>query len=256
MRGAAAGAVVLAIVPGRAVNSLLVYALLAAGANVVGGLGAARYSAHHRGARQLLVAFGAGFMLAVALLAMLPAALESGAETASWVLAGYLIVYLAEQFLPAHDQSADGDRRLEAWVAVAALFGLLLHAFFDGVAIASGLRAGATLGAVIAAAILLHKVTEGLTVASVMLCGGGSNRRVLAAVLLLAGVSAAGVFLTASVAALQRHGMALSGGVTIYVAASHLIPDVHRDGRRSATLATFAGVAVFYAAWRLMGGEG
>ena len=45
----------------------------------------------------------------------------------------------------------------------------------------------------------------------------------------------------------QRHGLALSGGVTLYVAASNLVPEF--QGKRGWRLpaAFFAGAAIFYA---------
>src|SRR5437879_2414953 len=56
----------------------------------------------------------------------------------------------------------------------------------------------------------------------------------------------AGVALTDQISFLIHHGLALSAGVTIYVAASNLVPEF--QGKRGWTLPTafFAGAATFY----------
>src|SRR5208283_3087701 len=63
-----------------------------------------------------------------------------------------------------------------AHASYAALLGLGIHTFFDGVAIASGLLVSTSLGLVIFLAIFLHKLPEGFTVASLMLASGQSRR--------------------------------------------------------------------------------
>ncbi|HEY8104874.1 MAG TPA: hypothetical protein VIE46_02140, partial [Gemmatimonadales bacterium] len=54
-----------------------------------------------------------------------------------------------------------------------------------------------------------------------------------------------GVVLTEAVAPLARHGLALSAGVTLYVAASNLVPELQHRRRGPPTLAFLGGVAVF-----------
>src|SRR5947209_4285859 len=76
---------------------------------------------------------------------------------------------------------------------------------------------------------------EGFTIASVMLASGRSRRLAWGASVLLGAATFAGVL---TMALLRRHvdvGLPLSGGVTIYVAASDLMPEVNRD-RKSTRL--------------------
>ena len=63
-----------------------------------------------------------------------------------------------------------------AHASSAALLGLGIHTFFDGVAIASGLLVSTWLGGIIFIAIFLHKLPEGFTVASLMLASGRSRK--------------------------------------------------------------------------------
>ena len=126
------------------------------------------------------------------------------------------------------------------------MVGLLLHTFFDGVAIASAFLVRPSLGVLVFLAILLHKLPEGVTVSSLMLAGGRSAPQAIGAAALLGVATLAGVVFTDQIPFLVRHGLALSAGVTIYVAASNLVPEF--QGKRGWTLPGmfFAGAAAFY----------
>jgi zinc and cadmium transporter len=239
------------------VNTALVYALFAAGANLVGGLVITTASPRGRLSQRMLIGFGAGFMLAVALLAMVPHALEAGEDAALGILAGYLLVHFTQHVITPHFHFGEETHQHEMvnrWIGITALLGLLLHTFFDGVAIASGFGVGTELGLLIFTAILLHKIPEGVTVASIMLASGNSKARALGGVLLLGVTTVLGVLLTAYVAPLEHHGLALSAGVTIYVAASNLIPEVQKERGLHFAGSVFLGVALYYTARLLLAG--
>lgn len=210
-----------------------------------------------RRSQRLLIGFGAGFMLAVALLAMVPHALAGGEDAAVGVLFGYLLVHLTQHVITPHFHFGEETHQHEMvnrWVGITALLGLLLHTFFDGVAIASGFGVDAKLGLLIFTAILLHKIPEGVTVASIMLASGNSSGRAIAAVVLLGVSTILGVLLTSFVAPLQHHGLALSAGVTIYVAASNLVPEVQKERGLHFAGSVFLGVALYYVARLLLAG--
>jgi zinc and cadmium transporter len=235
----------------------LLYALVAAGANLLGGLVITTSSLQGRRAQRLLIAFGAGFMLAVAFLGMIPHALEAGPGAALGVAAGYLLVHLTQHVVTPHfhfGEETHADEMMGRWVGVAALLGLLLHTFFDGVAIASGFGVSAALGFLVFTAILLHKIPEGVTVASIMLASGNSRRRALGGVALLGVSTVAGVLAAEYLEPLREHGLALSAGVTLYVAASNLIPEVQKERSWTSAVSVFAGFAVYFLARSLVEG--
>lgn len=237
-------------------NTALVYALLAAGANLVGGLVITTASPRGRSTQRLLIGFGGGFMLAVAFLAMIPHAMEGGGSAAIGVLVGYLLVHLTQHVVTPHfhfGEETHDHAMVGRWVGISALLGLLLHTFFDGVAIASGFLVNPTVGLLIFAAILLHKIPEGVTVASIMLASGNSKGRAIGGVLALGVSTVLGVLLTAFVAPLEHHGLALSAGVTIYVAASNLIPEIQKERGLRCAGSVFLGVALYYVADVLLG---
>src|SRR6266850_6945900 len=96
-------------------------------------------------------------------------------------------------------------------------------------------------------AIFLHKLPEGVTISSLMVAAGRSQGRAVGAAALLGVATLIGVVLTDQLGFLVQHGLALSAGVTIYVAASNLVPEF--QGKRGWKLpaAFFAGAAVFFA---------
>jgi ZIP family zinc transporter/zinc and cadmium transporter len=135
-----------------------------------------------------------------------------------------------------------------------ALVGLLLHTFFDGVAIASAFLVRRELGIMVFVAIFLHKLPEGVTISSLMLAGGRSVGRALGAAALLGVATLIGVVLTDQLAFLVQHGLALSAGVTIYVAASNLVPEFQGKKGWALPAAFFAGAAIFFLTKTLMDG--
>ena len=229
--------------------TLLTLAVVAALGNVLGALIVVR----RRGVRLVehFVAFGAGFMIAAVLLAMMPEAFERG-SAAPWLLAGFLLVHVAQHVLTPHFHFGEETHRISARAGLSALIGLSLHTFFDGVAIASGFLVSERLGFLLFLAVLLHKLSEGVTMASVMLAGGQGRARALSAAGVLGAATILGVLLTEFVSPLAAHGLALSAGVTLYVAASNLVPEFQAKRGWLTTGAFFGGVAAFLAARALL----
>jgi zinc and cadmium transporter len=223
--------------------------LTAAAANIFGGTVIVR-RAWEKQALKYFVALGAGFMLATAIVEMVPESIELRGRSAGFlVLLGYLIVHFFEHTVSPHfhfGEETHPDEFVQRHKGWSVLGGLLIHVFFDGIAIASGFIVSNRLGWIIFIAVFLHKIPEGFTVASVMLASGQSKKMAWGSSVLLGLATVAGV-LTMSVT--QRAvgiGLPLSAGVTIYVAASDLIPEVnHEPGIKMAGL-VFIGVALMF----------
>jgi zinc transporter ZupT len=229
------------------VSRALLYALVAAAGNVLGALAVTRRAVRELRVIELLVAFGAGFMLSVAIVELLPAALSrSGNIAPALVLAGYLAVHLTQHTLTPHFHFGEETHPVSSIAGTSALVGLLLHTFFDGVAIASAFLVRTELGMVVFVAIFLHKLPEGVTISSLMLAGGRSGGRAVGAAALLGVATLLGVVLTEEMGFLVQHGLAISAGVTIYVAASNLVPEFQSKRGWALPAAFFAGAAVFF----------
>ena len=223
--------------------------LVAGLADYLGGILLVRRSPSARSLRYF-VALGAGFMLAAALLEMVP---EGVAVNPRWapllILIGYCAVHLLEHSLVPHFHFGEETHHhefLSAKTSYSVLLGLAAHTFFDGVAIGSGFVISEWLGWVLFFAVFLHKLPEGFTVASVMMAGGQGRRAALNSALFLGATTLLGVLVINLQPSLVRDGLPLSAGVTIYVAATDLVPEVnHEPGIRMA-LVFFAGVLVFF----------
>ena len=223
--------------------------LIAGLADYLGGILLVRRSPSARSLRYF-VALGAGFMLAAALLEMVP---EGMAVNPRWapllILIGYCAVHLLEHSLVPHfhfGEETHHQEFLSAKTSYSVLLGLAVHTFFDGVAIGSGFVISEWLGWVLFFAVFLHKLPEGFTVASVMMAGGQGRRVALNSALFLGATTLLGVLVINLQPSLVRDGLPLSAGVTIYVAATDLMPEVnHEPGIRMA-LVFFAGVLVFF----------
>lgn len=230
----------------------LLFALVAALANLAGALVVVRRSARGLEALELAIAFGAGFMMATAILGLIPEVLVGDRGAASFMLAGFLLVHLSQHVLAPHFHFGEERHTLSSAVSMTALLGIALHTFFDGVAIASGFGSSMQLGVLLFLAVFLHKLPEGVTVASVMLAGGRGTRAALGAAGAIGGATLAGVLATGAWAALARHGLALSAGVTLYVAASNLVPEFQAKRGWRSPVAFFGGVGVYVASAELL----
>jgi zinc and cadmium transporter len=222
--------------------------LTAAAANVFGG--AIIVQRHwERNYLRYFVALGAGFMLATALVEMVPESIERrGRDAALLVLVGYLLIHFFEHTVTPHfhfGEETHHNEFVHSHSGYPVLFGLIIHTFFDGIAIASGFLVSNALGWLIFLAIFLHKIPEGFTVSSIMLASGRSRGKAWGASVILGGSTLAGVLTMA----LFRHhvsaGLPLSAGVTIYVAASDLVPEVNKEPAMKMALLVFVGAGVF-----------
>ena len=224
----------------------LIYAVVAALGNLAGAMAVIRGQRRSLRAIDACLAFGAGFMLAVALLGVMPEVLADTPGEAIYVLVGYLAVHLAQHVLTPHFHFGEETHRVSRSAGLSALGGLTLHTFFDGVAIASGFLVSGRLGVLLFLAVLLHKLPEGVTIASVMVAGGQTRSRAIGAAVVLGCATILGVLFTDQVAPLARHGLAISGGVTLYVAASDLVPEFQAKRGWLTAVAFFGGAVGFF----------
>ena len=233
----------------------LALAAVAAAADVAGAVIVTTVHSKRHAPLRYFVAGGAGFMLAAAFVRMLPEA-TNVPHAFLFVLLGYFGVHLFEHTFAPHFHFGEEThpeamlRPAASWLAVV---GLGVHTLFDGVAIAAGYMVSPTLGGLLFLAVLVHKLPEGFTIASIVLAGGHSRATAIAAGGALGLLTLGGALLTGLVAGQHvGYALALSAGVTIYVAASDLIPEVNREGGPALAWTVFAGLLFFIGAdWLL-----
>src|SRR3989337_638790 len=228
----------------------LILGLVAGLANLLGGLvvvSAKRWDPHFL---KYFIAFGSGFLLAAVFLKMIPISLEHTVLAPVFILLGYFLIHFFEHTAAPHfhfgEETHLEELSLNKTVGLSALLGLTVHAFFDGVSIASGLLVSSSLGFLIFTAIILHKLPEGFTIASITLAAGGSKRRALFSALILATATILGTILMQTFQLWFGYALALSAGASLYVAASDLIPEVNREKGIWMSIMVFVGVGLFY----------
>src|ERR1035441_8211745 len=150
----------------------------AAAANVFGG--AIIVQKHwERSYLRYFVALGAGFMLAAALVEMVPESIQlRGPHAGFLILLGYLLVHFFEHTVTPHfhfGEETHADQFVHTHKGYSVLMGLLIRAGCNGIVIASGFLVSPALGWIIFIAVFLHKIPEGFTVSSVMLASGRSR---------------------------------------------------------------------------------
>lgn len=225
----------------------LLLGLVAAAANIGGGLAVVRRPWQPQYLRYF-IALGSGYMLAAALLEMLPESIALlGSAAAVWMLGGYLLIHLVEHTLSAHfhfGEEVHAEEVAGSGRSDTVLFGLMIHTFADGVSIASGFLISEWLGWVVFIAVFLHKMPEGFAVSSVMLAAGKTPGFALGASALLGASTVAGVLVMAPLSGQVAYTLPVSAGVTLYVAASDLIPEVNREPGIRMALLVFVGVVL------------
>jgi len=206
------------------------------------------------------LAFGGGFMLAAALVAMAPESFALTPAGPALVLVGYLVLHFLEHVVGKHYHYAGDqhgtDHILSSTVTSAMLFAMLVHTFFDGVAIGSAFSAERGIGMVVFLSVLLHKVPAGFAVSTVALASGATRMRAFGfAALIGLGTVLGSIALTVAAPA-ARYALPFSTGALIHVAASDLIPEVNEGEGWAITIWVVVGGLAFIVVKHLMGGIG
>jgi len=200
----------------------------------------------------IFIALGAGYILAVALLDMIPEVMHSSPHMMAFVILGYLTVHLFEHVFTPHFHYGEEthDHLVSHVVGTSALVGLAVHNFFSGVAIGSGMLTGSTLGWLIFWGTVLHKLPEGFTISSIMHVSHHGRRHGLMSTITLAIASVLGtlmIFVLESPSPLVRDAaLSLSAGTFIHVATTDLIPRINDSPHRWMPLIIFVGVGLFF----------
>lgn len=226
----------------------LMVGLAAAAATIAGGTLALRF----KSMLGALFGFSGGAVIGVALLDLLPQALDLGGPFGSHsavttAVAGGFIAYFAI------------DRATEL------LFGghgghlgpgsLTIHSLLDGLAIGFAFQVSSTTGIIVALAVLTHDSLDGANTVAMSIAGGGSEhatRRWLVADALapLVGIGAAHLVTVAD--SFLSILLAVFAGGFLYIGASELLPRSRDGGGTLAKAATTGlGLAFIYVIVRL-----
>src|SRR3974390_484850 len=139
--------------------------LVAAAGNVIGGYFVVRRE-WPRKYLEYFVALGAGYLLSVAFVEVIPESIHLAGENALlFVLIGFFLIHLFEHTIAPHFHFGEETHTEEMHghhPRRTVLLGLAIHTFFDGVAIAAGFLGSNWLGRMVFLAGFLPKITEGV----------------------------------------------------------------------------------------------
>jgi len=208
-------------------------------------------------ARDSLLGFGAGVMLAASFFSLLAPALESAATVAGSTGSGVLMVALgiilgaailmaADHWLP-HEHFVKGreggaaSQDMGLWLFVIAI---TLHNVPEGLAV--GVAQGSGSGAALTAGIAIQNMPEGLIVAIALVTLGISRWKAAALALATGMAEPVGGLIGASAvnhaAAMLPMGLSFAAGAMLFVISHEIIPETHRNGNeRVATIGLIGG---------------
>ena len=228
--------------------------LASSAATLLGGFLALRFASR----LHLVIGFSAGAVLSVALLDLVPSALDFGHARfdagiiLSVVVAGFLAYMLVDRAFvgPARDGQARRGHFAPA--------SLTAHSFLDGLAIGLGFQVSSAAGILIAVAVVAHDLADGLNTVNLSLQGSGSRKTARLWLFADAAAPLAGILVGHALHVAPTTLaliIAAFAGFFIYIGASELVPASYRGHPRPwTTWATIAGACAIGLAVRFADG--
>lgn len=208
----------------------------------------------------LLVGFAAGGLIGGAFLHLLPEAVEQSASphVFFYSLVGFAAFFLMERyFYWRHCHEGVCDVHTFTYLN---LIGDGLHNFTDGLVIAASFVTDFRLGVVTAFAIILHEIPQEIGDFGILVYGGFSKSRALLFNFICALSAVLGAVIGYALSTVTQNMLlflvSFTAGGFIYIAASDLIPELHKqkDARRAnAAFFSFIFGLVFMALAKLIG---
>ncbi len=213
------------------------------------------------------ISFSVGTFLGVIFFDLLPEAIEltENEKAPLWVLAGFIAFYLLGRFLfwfhHHEDEHCDHEHTDKKSTATMILTADFVHNFVDGIVIAVAFMADTHLGIVTTVAVLLHEFPQEMSDFFVLIRSGMSKARALffnflSSVSTLAG-ALLGYFALGSAEGMVGPLLGIAAGNFLYIAASDLLPELHRKentGKKVVQVAIlFLGIAIIFAVSNLVG---
>jgi zinc and cadmium transporter len=191
-----------------------------------------------------LVAIGAGSMLAVALVHILPESLEQNESAIYTFLAGFVVIYLIEEFLTPHSHDHTHQDHIHEdphehfdHIAIVSALAIIFHTLFDGLGIRAGIEMSEELGYAILFGVAIHQIPVSLWLAALFQRSHlkKSTQMVLLGAFAVSaplGYILSGVALEHIDSSLIPLVTAFAGGSLLYIATSDLLPMIHSTTRK------------------------
>jgi zinc and cadmium transporter len=192
----------------------------------------------------VLVGFAAGSLIGGAFLHLLPESIGSGFGTINTiflvVLVGFILFFILEKFLWRHCHARACP--VHAFVYLN-LLGDGVHNFIDGLVIATSFLVSIPLGLVATLAVAAHEIPQELGDFGVLVYGGLRPRAALllnfATALAAVAGGIAGYYLYPYAGDSMVFLLPFAAGGFLYIAASDLIPELHKETNPTRTVVSF-----------------
>jgi zinc and cadmium transporter len=193
-----------------------------------------------------LLSVSVGVLLATVFMDFLPEAVVHGytLNLAFLILFGFLLMFILEKFVHFHHNKkcAEGEcGHGHAYnIAPVNLIGDGIHNFIDGLVIAGSYSVNTMLGIAATVSIIFHEIPQEIADFGVLLYSGLSKKKALifnflSAVTAIMG-TIAGIFLAGRTHSFTDFIIPFAMGNFIYIAASNLLPQLHRQCKIKDTL--------------------
>jgi len=205
-----------------------------------------------------LLSMSVGVLLSTVFMGLLPEAVSHSYTlgVAFYVLSGFLLMLLLEKFIHYHHSKKCEDGHCghgHAYnLAPVNLVGDGIHNFVDGMVIAGSYAVSTTIGIAATVSIVFHEIPQEIADFGVLLYSGLSKKKALLFNFLSATTAIVGaligIFLIGRLDGFTEFILPFAAGNFIYIAASNLVPELHRRcGLRETLLHFFAillGIAI------------
>lgn len=197
-------------------------------------------------------AFAAGSLMAVAFLDIFPESLEISESIGLslryvmlTVVVSFFFYSLIERFFLTHKlENVDSHGHIMGPIGAGSL---VIHSLLDGVAIGSAFHVNASVGLVVAFAVIFHDFTDGINTVTVMLRNKQHLRRTLIFLLFDAIAPVIGVLATTLIAIPQdvlALILAMFVGEFVYIGASTLLPETREHKSKKIIIAMALGITI------------
>ncbi|MBN2052791.1 ZIP family metal transporter [Candidatus Woesearchaeota archaeon] len=193
----------------------------------------------------ILVAFSAGALLSGAFFHLLPEALEElpAMNVFACLLAGFIMFFIIERFLHWHHCHQHGGKCAVHPVSYLILFGDGVHNLIDGIIIGISFIVSVPFGIITTLLIIGHEIPQELGNFGVLVYGGfGKTKALIYSFIsqltcVIGGIAA--YFFSKSIEGAVPFILPFAAGGFIYIAASDLIPELHKEPKLKKSLISF-----------------
>src|SRR3990172_3744842 len=208
---------------------------------IIGGAAAVKFKKH----LHYFFAFAAGSLIAVSFLDLLPESLEIsesiGLPTRYIMLTvvfSFFFYSLLERFFLTHDiKHGENHGHIMGPIGAGSL---VIHSFFDGIAIGSAFYVSTSMGFIVALAVLSHNFTDGINTVTIMLKNKHNIRKAVLFLILGALAPVLGILATSAVVIPQNILaiiLAVFTGEFLYIGAATLLPETREHKSKKVIIA-------------------